>query len=69
MTKIRETFTTQTEQYAARNGQAFTVLRKITRRNATAADLQEYDSEVLPMYRIRFADGHETSAFPEEVEQ
>lgn len=68
MTKIRETFTTQTEQYGARNGQAFTVLRKITRRNATSADLQEYDLEVLPMYRIRFADGHETSAFPEEVE-
>lgn len=66
---IRATFTTQFEQYRDRIGQEFTVLRKVTRSNATSADRKEYDLEVLPMYKIRFADGHETSAWPDEVEQ
>jgi hypothetical protein len=53
--KYRETFTSPYPQYRDRIGQRFTVLHKI--------------SEVLPMYKIRFEDGHETSAWPEEVEQ
>lgn len=68
MQTIRETFTTPFDQYRDRIGQRFTVIRKITRRNMTQADRAEYDAEVLPMYKIRFADGHETSAWPEEVE-
>jgi hypothetical protein len=68
MAKIRETFTTPYEQYHEREGQAFTVLRKITKRNITSAERAEYDLEVLPMYRIRFADGFVSSAWPEEVE-
>lgn len=66
--RYRETFFTRTDQYRERNGQRFEVLRKITPWNMTDADREEYDTEVLPMYRIRFEDGHETSAFPEEIE-
>lgn len=69
MTKFRKTFTTPFEQYRDRVGQSFVVLRKITKRTATADDCREYDMEVLPMYKIRFPDGHETSAWPEEVER
>jgi hypothetical protein len=64
----RETFTTPFEQYRHRIGQSFTVLRKVTRRNATPEDREQYDLECLPMYQIRFADGHTTSAWPDEVE-
>ena len=66
--KYRDTFTTPFDQYRDRIGQTFEVLRKITKRNATAIDRAEYDLECLPMYKIRFADGHETSAWPEEIE-
>jgi hypothetical protein len=69
MAKIRATFTTAFEQYRDREGQAFTILRKVTKRTMTDADRLEYDAECLPMYKIRFADGHETSAWPEEVEE
>ncbi len=69
MTKMRETFTTPFEQYRERIGQRFTVLRKITKRNMTEADRVEYDAEVLPMYKIRFEDGHETSVWPDEIEE
>jgi hypothetical protein len=65
---IRETFVSPYDQYRDRIGQKFTVMRKITRRNITKAERTEYDPEVLPMYKIRFADGFETSAWPEEVE-
>jgi hypothetical protein len=69
MTKFRETFTTPFEQYKDRIGQRFVVIRKITKRNATEQDRCEYDLEALPMYKIRFVDdGHETSAWPEEIE-
>jgi hypothetical protein len=61
MTTYRSTFTTEFEQYADREGQRFEVLRVITTADAT------HDAEVLPMYRIRFPDGFETDAWPEEV--
>ena len=67
--RYRKTFTTVFEQYHDRIGQSFTVLRKVTRRNMTARDKREYDIEALPMYKIRFEDGHEASAWPEEIEQ
>ncbi len=60
--KIRETFTTPYDQYAAREGQKFTMLKKITEPTDTI------DEMALPMYRIRFEDGFETEAWPEEVE-
>jgi hypothetical protein len=60
---MRTTFTTPFEQYRAREGQAFTVVRKITE-----ADL-EHDEESLPMYVIRFEDGAEIEAWPIEVEE
>lgn len=68
MTEIRKTFTTPYEQYREREGQSFTVLRKITPETMTKADRREYFKEVLPMYKIRFADGFEASAWPDEVE-
>lgn len=57
----RATFTTPFEQHADREGQPFTVLHVIDRADET------HNAEVLPMYRIRFADGFETDAWPEEV--
>jgi hypothetical protein len=68
MADLRKTFTTPFDQHRDREGQSFAVLRKITKRNIRAEERAEYDTEVLPMYRIRFADGFETSAWPEEVE-
>ena len=58
----RTTFTTPYDQYADRQDQPFDVLAKITEPD------DEHDEEVLPMYRIRFADGFVTEAWPEEVE-
>lgn len=57
----RETFWTPYSQYEARAGQAFDVVRVITEADAT------HDDEVLPMYVIRFTDGTEIEAWPEEV--
>lgn len=62
MSTIRDTFTTPFEQYADREGQPFEVLAKIETPD------QDHDEEVLPMYQIRFPDGFETDAWPEEVE-
>lgn len=66
--KIRPEFTSPYEQYRDRIGQRFDVLKRITRRNATPAERKDINLECLPMYRIRFIDGHETLAWPEEVE-
>lgn len=66
--KIREAFVSPYEQYADRVGMRFDVLKRITRRNATPAERADIALECLPMYRIRFADGFETLAWPEEVE-
>lgn len=55
------TFTAKFDQHAERNGQSFTVLG--------AVDPATYDAvECGPMYCIRFADGAEIEAWPEEVE-
>ena len=55
------TFTAKYDQHAERNGQTFTVLG--------AVDPKTYDADDCgPMYSIRFADGAEIEAWPEEVE-
>ncbi len=59
---FRDTFTTPFDQYSERKGQPFEVVGKITEPDA------DHDFEVLPMYRIRFADGVEIEAWPDEVE-
>lgn len=59
---FKDTFSTQHDQYAARDGQPFEVVEKITEAN------DKFDAEVLPMYRIRFEDGEVIDAFPDEVE-
>lgn len=60
---IRTTFTTPYQQHADREGQPFEVLAKVTEPG------DHHDAEVLPMYRIRFQDGTEVDAWPEEVEE
>jgi hypothetical protein len=62
MTKLRDTFTSPYVQYTDRIGQTFHVIDIITTPDET------HDAEVLPMYRIRFSDGVEIEAWPEEVE-
>jgi hypothetical protein len=42
-------------------GQPFTVVKMY------AVPDETHDLEVLPMYRVRFPDGFETDAWPEEV--
>lgn len=58
---FRDTFTTPYEQHAAREGEVFTVIETITEPD------EKHDAEVLPMYRIQFADGATIEAWPEEV--
>lgn len=55
------TFAAKYDQHTERNGQSFTVLG--------ALDPKAYDApECGAMFRIRFADGAEIEAWPEEVE-
>ncbi len=61
MTDFRAFFDSPFEQYRDRNGEPFTVVCAIDQ-----AD-DDHDDEVLPMYRIRFQDGVEIEAWPEEV--
>jgi hypothetical protein len=49
------------DQYETRNGQHFEIVREISE-----AD-ELHDAEVLPMYVIRFDDGCEIEAWPEEI--
>jgi len=49
------------EQVREHNGKRFVILKKISKPDRT------HDREVLPMYRIRFLDGIEIEAFPEEI--
>lgn len=63
MTKFRTHFTTPYDQYADREGQAFTHVHTIDKPDA------DHDAEVLPMYTIRFEDDTEIDAWPEEVVQ
>lgn len=65
---VMSTFHSPYQQYQTRVGESFTIIRKITKRNATAADRLVFDREVLPVYLIRFEDGVEITAWPEEVE-
>lgn len=61
-TCFRETFESPYAEHADRIGQRFTVIALIV------APEQGYDDEVLPLYRIRFCDGSEIEALPEEIE-
>jgi len=57
--KFRETFTTPYSQYADREGQPFAVIRQLSDKKR--------DPEVGVLYLIRFEDGTEIHAWPEEV--
>lgn len=59
--RVREVFATPHRQHADRRGQPFELLRAITQPDET------HDPEVLPMYAIRFEDGAEIDAWPDEV--
>lgn len=64
--RFRYTFTSPWESLGGRLcadyiGQPFTIVAVIDEPDDT------HDAEVLPMYRIRFADGFEVDAWPEEV--
>jgi hypothetical protein len=61
----RETYRCQSEDLASRQGQPFTVLGEIS--TAKAGEIEGVDPAHFPMYKIRFPDGEETHAFPEEV--
>lgn len=62
MIDFRETFKSVYSQYRDRNGQTFTHVMTIDKPDST------HDVESLPMYVIRFNDGTEIEAWPEEVE-
>jgi nucleoside-diphosphate kinase len=57
----RITFKTPYDQYGNRDGQECTVLRKLP-----PSEIGDYD-EVGDMYRVRFDDGEEIDAWPEEI--
>lgn len=59
--KLRATFQSPYDQYKNRIGQTFQVIRAITKPD------KDHDKEVLPMYAIKFPDGKEIEAWPEEV--
>lgn len=61
MEQYRQTFQSPYEQYRHRNGETFTPVSTITEPDAT------HDAEVLPMHVIRFRDGEQVEAWPEEV--
>lgn len=58
---MRATFESTYEQHAERNGQSFTHVRVISEPD------DMHDAEVLPMHVIRFDDGVEIEAWPEEI--
>lgn len=61
----REAFRAMFEQYAERNGQSFVVLGEVS--TEEAGKIEQVDADSFPMYVIRFPDGHETHAWPEEI--
>ena len=63
MTQFRTHFTSPYDQHRARVGQPFTHVRTIDTPD------NDHDAEVLPMHVIRFEDGTEIEAWPEEVVQ
>ncbi|WP_152346618.1 hypothetical protein [Brevibacterium sp. CFH 10365] len=58
---MRATFESPYDEYAERNGQSFTHVREISEPD------DAHDPEVLPMHVIRFDDGVEIEAWPEEI--
>lgn len=61
--QMKPVFDSPYEQYRDRNGQVFVLVREITEPDAS------HDAEVLPVYVIRFPDGVEIEAWPEEILQ
>jgi len=57
------TFRTPYTQHADRDGQWCEVLRVISEPD------ENHDAEALPMYAIRFEDGTEIEAWPEELHE
>ena len=54
-------FNSPYDQYRHRNGHIFEIVREITKPD------KEHDAEVLPMFLIRFEDGLQIEAWPEEI--
>ena len=59
--EVGDVFNSPYDQYKDRNGQTFVIVRKITEEE------EDYDFETLPVYIIRFQDGEEITAYPEEI--
>lgn len=62
--RFRDTFTTPYRQLADREGQPFTVIRLL---GSDGEPVEGWDDEVLPAVEIRFPDGVQVTAWPEEV--
>lgn len=58
---VKDAFRTGFDQYAERNGQPFAIIGYIDDVDA------EHDQESLPMFKIRFEDGEEVEAWPDEI--
>lgn len=58
---VRQKFKASFDQYRERDGQKFTLIGVVDTPD------ERHDAEVLPMFKIRFEDGYETEAWPEEV--
>ena len=58
---FRRAFRSPYEEQERNNGKEFTVVRRLSYANGDA------DLECLPMWHIRFADGDEIDAYPEEI--
>lgn len=59
---VRNAFHAVYDEHRELDGEPFTVLEHVTEPR------ERYDAEALPVYRIRFIDGTEIDAWPEEVE-
>ena len=57
--ELSKVFWSRSEDYEERQGQAFEVIGRVP--------IEGSDLECLPMWKIRFVDGHETTAYPEEI--
>ena len=61
-----KTFLSPYMQYKKYNGQSFEVLKRVPI-GIDGNDNLGFDLECLPVWNIRFADGFETFAYPEEI--
>lgn len=61
LTPVGTTFNSPFDQYRTRNGQSFTLMRVVDEPD------DQHDEENLPMAVIRFGDGVEIEAWPEEI--